>query len=83
MTAEATRESLDESFEHLSQTAMKVKAERDELLRCLKMMLRRIEDGTLVRDITRDAAPDWAMRMGEFVLELSEAQAAISRAEGR
>jgi hypothetical protein len=51
------------------------------LLAAAKALVGRIEDGTLVRDITKDASPDWSIRMLKFVQELQQAQAAIAAAE--
>ena len=72
---------LDEAFEKLSKTALKVKADRDELLRSLKAIMNRVEGGDLVRDTSKDSNSDWTMRMVVFVKELQDAQAAITEAE--
>jgi len=58
-----------------------VTAQRDELLHSLKTLFCWIEDGTLVRDISKDAEPKFALRMMTFVHELGMAKAAIDKAE--
>lgn len=73
---------IDESFEKLRLTALKVKSDRDALLKSLKAIMKRIESGDLVRDISKDAASsDWAVQMMYFIRELSEANVAIINAE--
>lgn len=48
------------------------------LLASLKQFMAWLESGQLVRDISRDASPDWAPTMLEFAVALSKAQAAIA-----
>lgn len=54
-----------------------------DLLAALKALLADIDSGLLVRDITRDGEPGWAMHMLHFVQRMQAAQAAIAKAEGR
>ncbi len=54
-----------------------------ELLAGCKWFLKQMEDGFIVRDITRDAQEDWAMRMVSFVSELQIIQRSVAKAEGR
>lgn len=54
----------------------------DELVDALKGLFELIERGDLVRDITRDGDPDWAIKMFDFVPRLQKAQAAIAKATG-
>lgn len=56
---------------------------REELLAALKGLMSDIDSGLLVRDITRDSEPGWAMNMLAFVGRLHAAQSAIARAEER
>ena len=55
-----------------------------ELLAALKAVLSDIDSGVLVRDVTRDGQPGWAMTMIAFVQRLQAAQRAVLKAdEGR
>ena len=54
-----------------------------ELLNGCKFFMAALESGMLVRDITKDAAPDWSIRMMEFVRDLSKVQLAITNAEAQ
>jgi len=54
-----------------------------ELLAALKGLLKDIETGVLVRDISCDERPGWTADMLAFVRRLHAAQAAILKAEGR
>lgn len=74
---------LDASLDKLGETLSDRLRERSELLASLKTLFRYIEDGTLVRDISKDANSDWGTRMMEFVVALSKAKTAIDRAEGK
>lgn len=61
----------------------RLSAAAPDLLASLKDLLNDIDTGLLVRDITRDGEPGWALHMMDFVGRLQAAQAAIARAEGR
>lgn len=52
-----------------------------ELLEACKWFMQALEDGRLVRDITKDARPDWAMQMLNLTRDLLKAQQAIAKAE--
>lgn len=54
-----------------------------ELLWSCKMLISMIEDGRLVRDISKDASPDWAFKMMRFTMDLNRVTMAIAKAEGR
>ncbi len=59
MSAHTKRESLDKSFEHLSKTALKVKAERDVLLNgCIAAYhaLRSYQYGNIATDLAEEVA---------------------------
>ena len=51
-----------------------------ELLEALGKLMGYIDDGTLVRDISKDAHGDWAIRMMRFLADLTQARAAIKKA---
>jgi hypothetical protein len=53
-----------------------------ELLEAAKFFMGALNDGDIVRDITRDAKPEWALKMMRFAIELGKANTAISKAEG-
>ncbi len=53
----------------------------DGLLESLKNIFGMIDNGLLVRDITKDDGPDWALAMIRFVQRLNKAQLAIDKAE--
>ena len=62
--------------------AMRLMKAAPELLHACKWFMAMLDCGTLVRNISRDGQPDYAMRMMGFVMNLKKAQAAISDAEG-
>lgn len=61
----------------------KLIAAAPELLEALKMVQQMLTSGELVRDISLDAKPDFAMRMLDFVPKLNKIMMAIAKAEGR
>lgn len=52
-----------------------------DLLAALHTLWKMFEDGRIVRNISNDGKPDWALRMLTFTQELQTVQAAIDRAE--
>lgn len=54
-----------------------------ELLAALKLVMAMLEDGRLVRDISKDGRPDYSMAMLALVRDLQTIQSAIFKAEGR
>ncbi|TET95026.1 MAG: hypothetical protein E3J26_03495 [Candidatus Zixiibacteriota bacterium] len=63
-----------------------ITAERDRLIQknakqkeSLQFFVTSIETGLLVRDITKDNKPDWALKMMEFIKQLQKAQAALAK----
>jgi hypothetical protein len=54
----------------------------EEMLAALKGILQLVDDGLLVRDVSRDYERSWAIRAAEIVNKLSMAHAAIAKAEG-
>lgn len=54
-----------------------------EMLEALKGLMARIEEGTLVRDISRDHESGWSLRVVSLVSNVKAAQDAIVKAEGR
>lgn len=54
-----------------------------DLLDALKDLFGYIENGTLVRNITGDDKPDWAVKLLPFMTTLNKVQAAIAKTKGR
>lgn len=54
-----------------------------DLLEACEFFFGAIESGEIVRDISRDGEPDWALRMVRFTAKLGKAQAVIAKAEGQ
>lgn len=52
-----------------------------QLVASLKTFFEMLETGQLVRDISQDAQPGWAARMGKFALFLATTGVLIARAE--
>jgi hypothetical protein len=77
-----TSETLNQSFDKMAKTALRIKAERDALLAACEAIYKRIEDGDLVRDISRDEKSDWSIRMMGFVQDLNRLRLAIAMAKG-
>ena len=53
-----------------------------ELAETAKKFIGYLESGTLIRDISKDHEPGWALRMMQFVDDLRKLQEAIRKAEG-
>lgn len=54
-----------------------------ELLAALKLVMAMLEDGRLVRDISKHGRPDYSMAMLALVRDLQTIQSAIFKAEAR
>lgn len=54
----------------------------EALLKSCKWFMKQLDDGVLVRDISRDGEPGWSLRMLKFTASLSEVSIAIEEAEG-
>lgn len=52
-----------------------------ELLAATKWFIEQLTIGNLVRDITKDAQPDWSVNMMKFTMELQKAVSAVGKAE--
>lgn len=78
-----TEQQLNDSFASMAATALRVKAERDDLLVALKGLMAMIDTGKLVRDTSRDHETGWALKQVDLVRALQTAQSAIDKAEGR
>ena len=54
-----------------------MKCDLCELLSICDWFIQMLEDGFLVRDISRDHEPDWSMRMLNFVIKFSATRKSI------
>lgn len=52
-----------------------------DLLQACKWFISQLENGDIVRDISRDSKADWVPRMCEFTTNLQKAVAAVAKAE--
>lgn len=68
---------LDAAIDSLGATAFRIRAEHDCLARALRTLFALVEDGTLVRDTSRDHEPGWALRQVPLVQALARARAAL------
>ncbi|MDO8534111.1 MAG: hypothetical protein Q7S17_05140 [Xanthobacteraceae bacterium] len=50
------------------------------MLAALRLVIKLMDDGTLVRDISKDGKPDWALNSLALVRDLQTIQAAIAQA---
>ena len=55
--------------------------EASVLVDSLDKVMTWLDDGLLVRDISKDAAPDWAIKMLRFVSDLNTIKAVLERAK--
>lgn len=53
-----------------------------QLQAALAALFGRVEDGTLVRDVSRDTEPGWSLRAATFVMELQRAHEALTTDDG-
>ena len=60
----------------------RLRAENVELRKMLKQFMVWLEDGTLVRDISHDSEPSWAIRLIKFTSALNNAAAVLSKPKG-
>lgn len=74
---------LDKAIDGISAEVDRLRAERAELLAALKSVMSDIDNGVLVRNVSRDGEPNWSLEMLSFVRRLQECQHAIAKAEGR
>ena len=59
----------------------KLIAAAPELLEALEFLFKAMDDGWLVRDISHDAEPDWAIKAMSFVQGLKRGHTAIAKAK--
>jgi len=71
-----------ESAKLLAKNLRQGEATKDELLEAAKAVYELIESGWLVRDISKDSEPDFALRQIEPVRKLKMLNEAIAKAEG-
>ena len=68
--------------EALEVDLLRAKLKRAEpLADALRFFLSGLDNGDLVRDITKDHRPDWALKMMHFVRDLTKAQQALAQWE--
>lgn len=72
---------MHDALDSLAATALRVKAERDELLKACKEVWRMFEQGYIVRDTSKDYKSDWAVKQLPLIRALGMLQAAIAKAE--
>lgn len=53
-----------------------------DLLEACQSIWKMIEDGTLVRDVSKDSNPDWSKMLLEFTMTLNKVNATIAKATG-
>ncbi len=59
-----------------------LKADLTEAVAALEKFFGWLESGLIVRDITKDQAPDWPIKMMHFVKDLTEIQALTAKLKG-
>ena len=62
-----------EAWQACDESHRELRAEREELRECLRALLKLIDDGILVRDISRDSEPEWLMHQLPMVSALARA----------
>ena len=72
---------MSENLKDIGKHIDRLQRDRTALLEALKELFAYIEDGTLVRNISNDANPGWAVGMLPFMLTLNKVKAAINLAE--
>jgi hypothetical protein len=77
---EHIRLSKSEAEEYVSEIVRAVNT-HDQLVEALDELMALIENNTLVRNISRDGDPDWAIRQLPLVMTLKKAQAALKSAK--
>ena len=75
----ASMDSWDGAVNH--EANARLMAAAPKLLAALEQVIKYLEEGTLVRDITQDAKPEWGMKMMYFVRDLQSWQTAITEAK--
>ncbi len=68
-----------ETEQHIDERAAERKI-RDDLAEALEELYALIEDGVLVRDVSHDGEPGWALKQLPLVRSLGKAQGALLRA---
>lgn len=76
-----TLEELDE-YRRQEERVERIRDAAPELLEALEWFLTQIDEGTLVRDISKDHESGFSLKMVKFVAQLQKAQAAIAAAKG-
>ena len=68
-------------YEQIEAERYRFKELNRELTETSKKFLGYLESGILIRDISKDSEPGWALEMMTFVSDLKDLQEAISKAE--
>ena len=53
--------------------------DKDKVVEALKALFGHVEDGTLVRDVSKDGESGWHLKMTRFVKDLADARAVLDR----
>ena len=69
-------ENIDELLKHEAA----LRSQRDALAEALRDMFVMMEEGLLIRDISKDGDSDWGMRMLQFTRRLAAANSALAAA---
>ena len=73
--------SLEKQISFLKARHDALRASHAKLLEALKNIWSMFDDGRIVRNITNDHKPDWALKMLTFAQELNKISVAIAAAE--
>ena len=67
----------------LTEEIERLRAINEDLLEACKLLFSYIEDGTLIRDTSKDESGNWSLWMMRFVRDLGEIRAAIAKGEAK
>lgn len=72
--------SLRQEIRELSKERNELRSQNDALVEALKAIFKAMDDGLLVRDVSRDHQESWALRQLPLVRTLQQAQDALAKA---